>query len=81
MGNMCVVMSDYKRAVNYFSKTVARCPEDPAAEEAEFEIAQCYEKLGNNRAAIAAYDAFVEKYKGSRRARTAIRAADILRTS
>ncbi len=78
IGNMDMVMSQYEEALPFFQKTSARCPKTNMAEAADFEIAECLSKMNNNSAAYAAYKSFLEKYPGSKRAKIAARAAQII---
>jgi TolA-binding protein len=73
-----MVMSNYELAMPYFQKTAARCPKSSMGEEAEFEIAECLSKNQNNVDAYVAYKAFAEKYPGSKRAKIAARAAQLV---
>lgn len=81
IGHFMMVVGDYRQANLFFLKTSARCPDSPASEVAEFEIAQCYEKSGEHGAAVAAYKAYTEKYAGTKRGKIAKRALEVLGAS
>jgi TolA-binding protein len=80
-GQMNMVMSHYRAAQQLFSHTIARCPDTPMAEEAEFENARALEGMGFAHDASVAYSAFIEKHPTSPRARTADRAVEMLHAS
>lgn len=78
IGHIHMVMSHYDLAMPYFQKTAMRCPKTSMAEVAEFEIAECFSKNQKNADAYVAYKTFAEKYPGTKRARIAARAAQIV---
>lgn len=78
MGHLYMVTSDYDKAIPLFRKTAERCPESSMCEVAEFEIAESLSKSGQGREAYNAYKSFIEKYKGSKRAKIAQRASEIV---
>ena len=81
VGHLHMVMSDYDAAREHFDHTIKRCPDSPQMEEAMFERARCVEAMGDVRSAVALYNEFAEKYPGTKRARIALRAADMIRVN
>jgi hypothetical protein len=75
------VMSHYQAEQNYLQRILDRCPDSPVAEEAAFDIANALEKGGSRVLAIQAYEAYAEKYGGTKRGRLATKAANILKTT
>jgi TolA-binding protein len=78
LGDFYVTMSRYEEARAMYQPVIKRCAKTPMAERAAFNIAECLEHSGHRPEAIVAYRKFAEDYKGSPRARTAARSADIL---
>jgi TolA-binding protein len=78
LGEYYIMMSDYKRAYDYFQRSMKRCPKTKMAETAEFNAAESLEKMGHRAEAHVAYKTFAEKYPGSKHARVARNAADLL---
>jgi outer membrane protein assembly factor BamD (BamD/ComL family) len=81
LGHFYMVLSDYYRAQELFSKAIQRCPDTTMSEVAEFETAECLYKSNRYRDAIHAYRDFVEKHKGTRRAKIAERNLQIISAS
>jgi hypothetical protein len=81
MGYFNMMMSDYDTAQVYFGHTMKRCPDTNFSETAEFETARAIEGMGQSQLAVQRYLAFAEKYKGTKRASIAVRAADLLRVN
>jgi tetratricopeptide (TPR) repeat protein len=79
MGNLNVVMSNYKEAYDLFDRVVKRCPDSPTREEAQFRMADCLTSLGRNADSIAAYEKYIEDFKGTKRASIAARSIQILK--
>lgn len=79
LGQYNELLSRYQRAGFYFQKVIARCPDTPVCEQAEFAYATALQSMGRRRDAGNAFHAFAEKYPGSRRSRVARKAADLLR--
>jgi hypothetical protein len=80
LGEFLNIFSRYDEAGTFFKKIADRCPDTPVGEEAEFEYARTLENRGLRSDAIAAYQAFAEKYPATRRGRLAAKAAGILST-
>ena len=78
LGNLLIVMSRYEEAITRFTATINRCPETASSEVAEYKVAECLADLGRNHDAESAYRAFAVKYSGTKRARIADKAADLL---
>ena len=81
IGHMLMVVSHYEEAKTYFEYTIQRCPDTAQCEVAEYEVAESWAKMGHNREATDAYRAYAEKYKGTKRAKIADQAADLLHVS
>ena len=81
LAQQLILLSRYEQAEKYLLKISPRGPKTEVAEKADFEYAHCLENRGQRSASVAAYEAFAEKYPESRRARLAIKAAGMLRTS
>jgi TolA-binding protein len=75
-----MLMSDYQTAEIYFQHTIKRCPDTEWSQTAEFEYARAVEGTGQIQQAVQLYMDFSEKYKGTKQAKIAVRAADLLRT-
>lgn len=78
MAELYVVMSKYAEAKALYERVVERCPETSAAETAEFNIAKCLDNMNYPLEAQRAYDQFVKNHPGSKRAKTAARAAQMV---
>jgi len=81
IGHFYMLMSEYETAELYFQHTMKRCPDSEISETAEFETARCFEGVGQSQQAVQKYMEFAEKHKGTRRARLASQAADLLRVN
>jgi outer membrane protein assembly factor BamD (BamD/ComL family) len=81
LGEFETLMSHYHEAGQYYSRIPPRCPETEICEKAEFEYAQSLESSGNRQSAIAAYEAFAEKYPNTPRGHLATKAAGILKSA
>lgn len=79
IGEFMNLMSHYKQAAYYFQKAADRCPDTPLAEEADFEYARALDSNGVRSDAVQAYQAFIEKYPNSERAKLASKSIAILR--
>ena len=79
MGNIFMVGSEYNRAYDLFQRVLARCPETADAEEAEYKSADALAGMGEMRRAVAAYEAYAEAHKGTKRAGLASKAAGGIR--
>lgn len=73
-----MMSSHYRPAYYRFSHASNRCPNTSMGETADFNLARCWEGLGSNRSAAAAYLDFIQKYPSSDRIRIAQRASDVL---
>ncbi len=78
IGEIDVTMSRYEEALHVFYPVLKRCPKTSVAEECSFRIAVSLEALGRRGDAAEAYRKYAETYKGTERARVAIRAADYI---
>lgn len=78
MGQLNITMSRYDEALRWFTPVLKRCPKTSMSEEALFRIAVCLENSGRRAEAMETYKKFAETYKGTPRARTALKAADFL---
>ncbi len=81
VGHFYMLMSQYDTAEVYFQHTMKRCPDTEWSETAEFETARCMEGMGQVQAASQKYMEFAEKHPGTKRARVAVRAADLIRVN
>ncbi|MCG3204274.1 MAG: hypothetical protein KCHDKBKB_00989 [Elusimicrobia bacterium] len=81
LGHVHVQMSNYEKGYYRYSHAVRRCPESSLAETGAFGAARCLEGMGDRSRAVAAYEAFVEKYPASKRAKAAQKSVDILKGS
>lgn len=79
MGNLHIVMSNYKEAHDLFERSLKRCPETSCGEEAAFKMAETLHSHGGRSATIQAYEKFLEAYPDSVRAKTARKAIDVLK--
>ena len=79
IGDLHIVMSEYRKGYFRFSHTVSRCSDTQLAQDAEFQVARCLEGMALRNDAVAAYEAFAKKYPENPRARSAARSAQILR--
>lgn len=78
LGKFNMTMSRYDDAIRWFSPIAKRCEKTTMSEEAAFQTAVSLEQLGRRAEALEAYRKYAEAYKGSARARIAIKAADFL---
>ncbi len=79
LGNLDIVMSEYRDAYKLFERVTVRCPETDMEAEASFKMAECLAGSGYNAQAAVAYEQYAEKHPTTRRARLAIRSASILK--
>jgi len=78
MGKFNMMLSRHDKAILWFNPVLTRCPKTSMTEEAMFQIAVNLEQMGRRAEAIEAYKKYAEVYKGSKRSRLALKAADIL---
>jgi len=62
-----IMFSRYKVGQEYYIRLLKRCPEGSLAEKASYQIAYCYEKMGQLDVAINHFEQFIEDYPNSER--------------
>ena len=59
LGDVAYLTFRYQLAIDIIKRNLKDFPYDPGAEDAEYRLAVCYEKLGNYNEAIALYENFL----------------------